>query len=96
MSKARVLARELEELSERVAEAARRVEALQAEGADPMESASLRLLTCAEVTERTGLSRGAVYALGRRGEAGAMRISERSIRFSESGLTQWLRQGGAR
>ena len=96
MSEARAIARDLEQLAARLAELARRIEALQADGADSIEVAPSRLLSCAEVVERTGLPRGAVYALGRRGEAGAVRTGLRSIRFSEGELTKWLRQGGAR
>ena len=55
-----------------------------------------RLLTAAEVMQRTGLRRGAVYRLGKQGQLGAVRLGERGVRFSERGLDAWLRDGGAR
>ena len=54
-----------------------------------------RLLNADEVAERLGLPKGRVYELGRRGEAGAVRIGERSIRFSAAGLEAWVREGGS-
>ena len=46
--------------------------------------------------ERTSLGHRAVYRLANRGEAGAVRIGERGIRFSERGLRAWLAAGGSR
>ena len=93
IASARTIARELEELGARLVELSRRVEELSAKAdRDPSNGA---LLSAREVVERTGLSRGQVYALGRRGEAGAVRIGERGVRFSESGLTEWMECGGS-
>ncbi len=96
MSEARAIVHDLEELGKRVTAIARRVEALQTEDADSLDTTSSRLLTCAQVVERTGLSRGAVYRLAREGGLGVVRAGERGVQFSERGLEQWLRQGGSR
>lgn len=86
------IARELEALATRVAELAA---CADAPGAPPADGGPCRLLKVYEVVERTGLPRGAVYALARKGLAGAIRTGERSIRFDERGLDAWLRDGGS-
>ena len=86
------VARDLEALAARVAELAA---CADAPGAEPEDGGSCKLLKVCEVVKRTGLSRGAVYALARKGQAGAIRTGERSIRFDERGLAEWQRNGGA-
>ncbi len=95
------LARELSDLAQRLARLTDQVEALEAERVEPQpESGAVgveagRLLTAAEVSERTGLGRGAVYRIARKGGLGAVKFGERGVRFSERGLAEWERQGGA-
>ena len=89
------LAAALEAEAERLLELAGQVRALEASnGGESGNGGVGRLLSAKDVVKRTGLPLGRVYALGRQGEAGAVRISERAIRFSESGLDAWLRSGG--
>ena len=95
MSEAHAIARELAELGFRLADLSRRVEELECAETDsgPIDGASL--MSATEVVERTGLSRGTVYRLGRQGELGAVRVGERGVRFSAAGLEAWLRNGGS-
>ena len=95
MSEAHAIARELEALAIRLADLGDRVQALEAENSEPENGTPCRLLTAREVQERTGLSRARIYALGREGKAGAIKVGERSVRFSERGLQQWQQRGGA-
>ncbi len=91
------LAAALEAEAERLLELARQartLEAVVAHGGGTGNGEVGRLLSARDVAERTGLPLARVYALGRQGEAGAVRIGERGIRFSESGLDAWLRSGG--
>ncbi len=82
------IAAELEVLARRVRELEQEAESTSANGEVN------RLLSARDVAERTGLPLGRVYSLGRRGEAGAVKVGERAVRFSESGLDAWLRSGG--
>ena len=95
MSEARAIARELAELGSRLADLSRRVEELEGAEVDSSPSDGASLLSAREVGERTGLSRGTVYRLGRQGELGAVRVGERGVRFSSAGLAAWLRNGAA-
>ena len=91
------LAAALEAEAERLLELARQVRTLEAGVANGGETGNGevgRLLSARDVAKRTGLPLARVYALGRQGEAGAVRTGERAIRFSESGLDAWLRSGG--
>ena len=96
VSEASTIARELAELGSRLADLSRRVEKLEGAEVDSGPSAGASLLSAREVVERTGLSRGTVYRLGRQGELGAVRVGERGVRFSAGGLDAWLRRGGSR
>ena len=95
VSEAHAIARELAELGSRLADLSRRVEELQSAEADSGPTDGASLLSATEVVERTGLSRGAVYRLGRQGELGMVRVGERGVRFSAAGLDTWLRNGGS-
>jgi excisionase family DNA binding protein len=83
----------LEALAARLVEVAARLQEPHEAQAD--DDPPNRLLTAAEVAERTGLTKGRVYALARQGEAGAVRVGERGVRFSAAGLEAWLRGGGS-
>ena len=95
MNEARAIARELAELGARLADLTQRVENITGSGGEPAPSTGTALLSAREVAERTGLSRGAVYRLGRQGELGAVRVGERGVRFSAAGLDAWMRDGGS-
>ncbi len=95
MSEAHAIARELAELGSRLADLSRRVEELEGAEDDSSPSGGTSLLSAREVGERTGLSRGTVYRLGRQGELGAVRVGERGVRFSAAELDAWLRNGGS-
>ncbi len=95
MSDAHAIAHELAELGSRLADLSRLVEELEDAQVDPGPSDGARLLSAREVVERTGLSRGTVYRLGRQGELGAVRVGERGVRFRAAGLDAWLRNGGS-
>ena len=95
VSEARAIARELAELGSRLSDLSRRVEELEGAEVDSSPSDGASLLSAREVGERTGLSRGTVYRLGRQGELGAVRVGERGVRFSAAGLDAWLRNGGS-
>ena len=95
MSEAAAIKRELEAMAVHLADLADRVGTLATEESGPENGTPARLLTAREVMARTGLPRGRVYALGRQGKAGAVKVGERGIRFSERGLAEWERQGGA-
>ncbi len=89
------LAAELQAVASRLLEVARDLEAREGDptnGATPADG--VRLLTAREACQRTGLGRAAIYRLARAGEAGAVKVGERGVRFCESGLAAWLRQGG--
>ncbi len=94
MTKRAAILAELRTFARRQADLISRLERLEdgtpscARSADGVEG--LKLLTAAQVVELTGLPRGRVYQLGREGKAGAVRIGERSVRFSERGLSAWL------
>ena len=99
MSEHHTVADALEVEAERLLSLAREVRTLEATVANGGETGNGevgRLLTATEVAERTGLPKAVVYRVGRRGEAGAVRIGERGVRFSERGLAQWLAEGGAK
>ncbi len=82
------IAAELEVLARRVRELEQEAESTSGNGEVN------RLLSARDVAEQTGLPLGRVYALGRQGKAGAVKVGERAVRFSESGLDAWLRSGG--
>ena len=71
-------------MSTRLAELVQSLEGLERGEGEPVSKNgdSLRLLTAAQVMESTGLTRGLVYALGRQGELGAVRVGERGVRLS--------------
>ena len=52
-----------------------------------------RLLTAAEVAERTGVPRWRIYELARQGEMPVVRLG-RSFRFSAATVAAWLEAGG--
>ena len=95
MTDPRSIAAELRYEAARLTALAELVEGLEAETNGACVTEGERLLSAEEVVQRTGLPRGRVYALGRRGELGAIRVGERGVRFSDAGLRQWLRQGGS-
>lgn len=94
MGDLRRLAADLEAEATRLQDLARRARELDVETLP--DSGAGRLLTANEVSKRTGLTKAQVYALFRRGEAGAVRLGERGVRFSEHGLVAWEGAGGSR
>ena len=92
-----VIARELAEIGARLADLAARVQALdgaKADGGERGNGEAGRLLSAKDVAARTGLSLARIYALGRQGQAGAVKVGERAVRFSEAALDTWVRSGG--
>ncbi|MCP4006325.1 MAG: helix-turn-helix domain-containing protein [bacterium] len=96
MTERAAIVAELQVLTQRQADLVARLERLEAiaPSSEPANgSGGLKLLTAAEVMQITGLSRGKVYQLARAGGLGVVRCGEKSLRFSERGLSTWLERG---
>ncbi len=90
---AREIAAELESLARRV----RKLEDLKEEEAETASGngEAGRLLRVKDVVKILGLSRSQVYRLASEGQLGAIKLGVRGVRFTERGLAEWQRQGGA-
>ena len=95
MTERGTLAAELEAAVAHLQDLAARVRELENNGT-PVDTSPARLLTIDEAVQRTLLPKGRLYALARQGEAGAVRIGVRSVRFNSRALDAWLESGGSR
>ena len=89
------IAAELEVLARRVRALEDLAEEQEAESTSGNGEAG-RLLSVKDVVEILGLSRSQVYRLASEGQLGAIRLGERSVRFTQKALAEWQRNGGAR
>ncbi len=95
MSDLTTLAAALDAEVERLSELARQVRRLAAMD-DPENSGGEadRLLKADEAAVLLGVSKPRMWELGRKGQAGVVRLGKRQMRFSLRGLNKWVAEGG--